>query len=81
MSAKDVVLGAIQGMPDSASVGELVRAINDRLKHSMNADWATDELSEEEWRLFTAHGLSAELADAREDIYTLDDGEPLHEPV
>jgi hypothetical protein len=39
-------------------------------------DWSTEELTEDEWRLFVAYGLRDELADPREDIYTLEDGEP-----
>jgi hypothetical protein len=38
-------------------------------------DWSTEELTEEEWKLFVAYGLRDELADPREDIYTLEDGD------
>lgn len=39
-------------------------------------DYDADELTDEEWALFVAHGQVNELNDAREDIYSLDDGEP-----
>jgi hypothetical protein len=32
-------------------------------------DWDADELAEEEWRLFVAQRLTADLADPRQDIY------------
>jgi hypothetical protein len=43
------------------------------------AEWSAHELTEDEWRQFVAHGLSDELADEQEDIYTEGDGEPTHE--
>lgn len=42
-------------------------------------NWAPDELSTDEWSLFVAQGLSVELADPREDIYSLADGETIAE--
>ena len=81
MSAKDVLLETIRRMPDSSSMEDLVRAINTRFQQAADAEWTAADVTEEEWRLFAARGLAAELADPREDIYTLDDGEPLHEPV
>lgn len=41
-----------------------------------NDDWS-GEVTDEDWRMFVAHGLRNELADEREDIYTFDDGEPV----
>jgi len=59
---------------------ELIGALNARFKQATDAEWASDDPTDEEWRQFTAQGLATELADACQDIYTLDDGEPLHEP-
>ena len=80
MSAKDALLEAIRRLPDSASMEELVQAINDRLNRFEDSEWSSDELSQDDWRLFVSQGLASELADPREDIYTLADGEPLNEP-
>ena len=38
-----------------------------------------DAQEEADWRLFVAQGLREELADSREDIYTVEDGEPIDE--
>lgn len=81
MSAKDVLLETIRRMPDSSSMEDLVRAITTRFHEATDAEWTADDVTDEEWRLFAAQGLADELADPREDIYTLEDGEPLHEPV
>lgn len=78
MSARDRLLEIIRRMPESASPDELVRAISDHLI-AMKADWDAEDVTEEEWRLFAAQGLAADLADPREDIYTLSDGVALHE--
>ena len=78
MSAREMLLEAIRGMPESASPEQLVRAIHDRLA-TMTTDWNADQLSTDEWRRSRRQGLSDELADSREDIYTLADGEPIHE--
>lgn len=40
---------------------------------------AADKLSKDERSLFVAQGLWVELADPREDIYTLADGETITE--
>ena len=39
---------------------------------SADDEWDADELSDEEWRFFVAQGLSAELADPREDAYEIE---------
>lgn len=44
-----------------------------------DCEWSAEELTEEEWSLFIAYCLRDELADPREDIYTLEDGTPSHE--
>ena len=80
MSAKDLLLETIRRMPDSSSLEELVHAITDRLNRAIESEWSADEISDDEWRLFVARGLESELADPRQDIYTLTDGEPLNEP-
>ena len=38
------------------------------------------DLTHEEWMQFIAYCLRDELNDPREDIYTLEDGKPSHEP-
>jgi hypothetical protein len=81
MSAKDVLLETIRGLPDSSNMDDLVRAINARFQRATDAEWTAEDVTEEDWRLFAVQGLADELADPREDIYTLEDGEPLHEPV
>lgn len=78
MSAREMLLETLRGMPESASPEELVRAINDRLA-TLSGQWNADEVSADDWRLFVAEGLRDELADSREDIYTLADGVPIHE--
>ena len=79
MSAKDVLLETIRRMPDSASMEDLIRTLNAHFHRATDAEWTADDVTDDEWRLFAAEGLAAELADPREDIYTLADGEPLHE--
>ena len=37
------------------------------------------EAAEDDWQYVVAAGWADELADPREDIYTLDDGEPIRE--
>ena len=71
MSTKEAVIELIRRLPDDVSLQGIIAALR---------DWSADELSEDEWGLFVAQGLAAELNDSREDIYTLDDGVPSHGP-
>ena len=80
MSAKEVLLEAIRRMPDGSSMEDLIAALTARFRRVTDAEWASDDPTEDEWLHFSARGLAAELADPREDIYTLADGEPLDEP-
>jgi hypothetical protein len=41
-------------------------------------EYDDSSLTDEEWACFVAGGLSDELTDPREDIYSLDDGEPIY---
>lgn len=77
MSPKEKLLEAVRAVPDSASQSDLFRAIRDQFQQSN--DLAHDDPSPEEWMLFAANGFRDELADPREDIYDLTDGEPIHE--
>ena len=43
-------------------------------------EWPAPDLTKEEWAQFVAHGLRNELGDPREDIYSLEDGEPEDDP-
>lgn len=45
-----------------------------------DCEWSAEELTEEEWHLFIAYCFRDELADPREDVYTLEDGIPSHGP-
>jgi hypothetical protein len=42
-------------------------------------EWPLPDVTEDEWRQFVANGLRTELEDPREDIYSLEDGEPVDE--
>jgi hypothetical protein len=41
-------------------------------------EYDDSDLTDEEWACFVAGGLADELIDPREDIYSVDDGEPIH---
>jgi len=77
MSAKEKLLEAVRTVPDTASLRDLFKAIRERFQESK--EWTHDDPSPEEWMLFVANGFRDELADPREDIYDLTDGEPIHE--
>jgi len=37
-------------------------------------EYSDDEITNDEWALFAAQSMASELADEREDIYSLDNG-------
>lgn len=78
MSTKQLAIEIIRRLPDDASVKDVMGGLASGLRHG---DWSADELSEDEWRELVVHSLTAELNDSREDIYTLEDGTPVDEPV
>ena len=43
-------------------------------------EWDDADLTEEEWMQFIAYCWRDELSDPRDDIYTLEDGQPLDAP-
>ncbi|HVS40209.1 MAG TPA: hypothetical protein VMS17_31920 [Gemmataceae bacterium] len=43
-------------------------------------DYSDEDLTHEEWMQFIAYCWRESLNDPREDIYTLEDGKPSHEP-
>ena len=40
--------------------------------------WCDEDLTDDEWRQFVAYLWSDSLNDPREDIYTLEDGQPVY---
>jgi hypothetical protein len=80
MSNKHAVIELIQQLPEDISIEGIVSALRQSypgyVPPSQELDWSAEELTEEEWRQFVAHGLRDELKDAREDIYSESDGEP-----
>ena len=49
-------------------------------RNAEEPEYSDEDLTEEEWMLFIAYCLRNELNDPREDLYTLEDGSPSHEP-
>lgn len=79
MSTKQLALELIRRMPDGASAEDIITAVTARLRTAADVDYDTSELTDDEWAAFVAQGLAAELNDPREDIYTLEDGKPIHD--
>ena len=89
MSNKEALIDWIRQLPDDYGVGELLAALRERYDREQpggtqpadaDYEWPAPDVTEDEWRQFVAQGLRDELADPREDIYTLEDGVPSHEP-
>jgi uncharacterized protein len=77
MSTKEAVIALIQGLPDDITPEAIVATLQAQYGiKPPEQDWS-GEVTDEDWRQFVAHGLRAELADEREDIYTLEDGDGL----
>jgi hypothetical protein len=87
MSDKETVIQWVQQLPDGLGTQEILTALQARLAKEVHQagqgdddyEWPTDDVTEEDWRLFVAQGLRNELNDPREDIYTLEDGVPENE--
>jgi hypothetical protein len=85
MSNKAAVIEMIQTLPDDITLegiitilqGECARAKSSEGQSPEELEWSAEELSDEEWALFATQAWEESLNDPREDIYTLDDGEPV----
>jgi hypothetical protein len=80
MSDKYALIELIQKLPDDISTADILAYLQEKVgptpaASAAEVDWDADELSEEEWRQFVAHSMRDELNDAREDIYTSEEGE------
>lgn len=87
MSAKQLSIDAIQRLPELASWNEVVaalveaKAIEDALRRFDERGGILDEdLTDEEWMAMICRQLADDLNDPRQDIYTLEDGEPIDGP-
>lgn len=86
MSAKQMALRAITGLPETATFRQIAEALRlaqqteEALRRYDETGEMGEDLTDDEWRQFIAHTLKDELNDPREDIYTLEDGEPSHAP-
>ena len=76
MSSKQMALDLIGRLPDAATAAEVVAAVATVLT---DEDWDAGGLSDDEWHNLIMHTLATELNDPREDIYSLDDGVPIHD--
>jgi hypothetical protein len=78
MNAKQALIDVISRLPDSMSAQEIVSVLRRSTSETENRhpEWTSDEVSDEDWLLFVSQGLHDELADTRQDIYTLEDGQP-----
>lgn len=91
MSTKEAVIEMIRQLPDDVTLHDILAALANRPvaaprteQHSVpdsdaDLDYTLDELTDDEWALFVARGLAAELSDPRDDLYTLEDGKPSHD--
>ena len=87
MSNKETVIAWVQQLPEDLGVPEILSALNDYYAKSDSSvrpenqdyEWPAPDLTEDEWRQFIAYTLHDELADTRQDIYTLEDGVPENE--
>jgi hypothetical protein len=86
MSSKEKLIQWMQQLPDDLAVSEILAALGTRYfrekaagQTPLDYEWPTDDVTEDEWRLFVAQGLRNELEDPREDIYTQEDGVPSDE--
>ena len=83
MSNKESVIELIRGLPDDVTVEGIMAALSEQCsagRPTHELEWSSEELTQDEWMQFVAHGLRDELNDPREDIYTEQDGEPPHAP-
>jgi hypothetical protein len=84
MSNKEAAINLIKTLPEDITLEGIVAFLQGECARGQAAaeqppdqdDWSSEELSEDEWRAVIAHSLEAELNDPREDLYTLEDGEP-----
>jgi hypothetical protein len=75
MTGKERVLQIVEQLPDDSSLEDIVAC----LRRAQELNWDAEELSADEWHTYIAHTLKDELNDPREDIYTLEHGEPIDE--
>jgi hypothetical protein len=84
MSDKETALELIKGLPDVVTLEGVIAALqaNQALAGAADetGDWSDEELTEAEWLQFVAHSLRDELNDPREDIYSLENGQPEDAP-
>jgi hypothetical protein len=84
MSTKETAIQLIQNLPDDVDLQGIFYCLRDGFKKTPDSETPLenseeirlDEMTEDEWAEFVAWGLRDELNDPREDIYTLEDGEP-----
>jgi hypothetical protein len=79
MSTKQLALELIRRMSDKVSAEEIITAVAAGLKTQTDLEYDTSDITDDEWAAFVAQGLEAELNDPREDVYTFDDGKPIHD--
>jgi hypothetical protein len=84
MTAKDQPMQVIKRLPDNATLADILHALSEEherdeaLRRFDQRGGAFDEdLTEEEWITFVAHCWADNLNEAREDIYTDEDGDPV----
>jgi hypothetical protein len=74
VSPKQAIINLIQQLPDDVTVEGILAALREHYSPGAplaeEADWSAEELTEDEWRQFVAHGLRDELRDSREDVYS-----------
>jgi hypothetical protein len=84
MSSKDAVIDLIKTLPDDVTLEGILAFLQETCartgapaeRPAEDPDWSAEELSDDDWRAVIAHSLEKELNDPREDLYTLEDGEP-----
>ena len=82
MSAKQDAIDWISQLSDDASLTELLVAVQEAIEiaealrcYDERGGIPDEDATEDEWRLFVAHGLQRELEDPCEEIYGLEEGD------
>jgi hypothetical protein len=83
MSGKETVIQWVHELPEDLGIQEILAELQDRLATELlppecatvDYEWPAEDLTDDEWRQVVARSFH-ELADPREDLYTLEDGSP-----
>jgi hypothetical protein len=82
VSAKQDAIELIGQLSDDVSLTDIIADLQEAheiaealRRYDERGGIPDEDLTEDEWRLFVAHGLRRELEDPREDIYSLDGGQ------